>query len=227
MAETGRLLAVAFVILLASGCVSNQQNAPNATTNPAASNQTNSSVPAPAVQPAVGGGIQVTDEGSVQVASVAANGTAFPMQEYPNQFTSVGFYSDTFVKIDSSSIKFLDGNESIWLTPQIRGNRTILLNAIYSRSVSCSPDTVTILGKDYSISALRNASALDADPKWKVALYYNGSCLSRVIVYMDGYYGNLGDGDTVPLFMDDGGILFRLDRSGQGQSISVIATKPA
>ncbi len=211
--------------------------------------------------------ILVSGNSSVSVAKVMAlqNGTKgwrFPLKDYPKPFEVAGLYSDSFVVLNSSHIKMLGPNETIWLTPMIRsGDKAVLFNAIYSKDIDTTAcrkdidDTITtmgqkeppqntsilILGKQYALGDpfLVNGSSFGLDDKWRVQILiepirpakvseeqywissYMYKCPRQIIIYMDGYFSDIKDGEQIPLFRNDNTILFKFDRERTGTGNSM------
>src|SRR5271157_2164040 len=122
--------------------------------------------------------ISVGGEENLSVVTIRTANSTFPMQGYPDEFIDAGLYSDSFIELNSTYMKWLGPNESIWITPMIRDGKGVLFNAIYSNEISCNDSVVKILGKDYPISSLENGSSFGNDDKWKVVIEENG-CLER------------------------------------------------
>ena len=165
----------------------------------------------------------------VRIGSKFDNGRwKFPHQSYPGEFTDAGLYSDTFLMLNKSLLMTLDENEAIWLTAGMgNDNQTVLFNAIYSNEVfGCGGASVRILGRDYPISTLHDGSSFGNDDRWKVKLLKNGTCLKRVIIYMDGYFSDLKDGDEISLFRSDNAVLFGFKDIVKKPNIEVIGTRP-
>lgn len=159
-------------------------------------------------------------------AAEAGGGWQFPLQDYDDEFLFAGLHSDSFIRLDNTQIPWLRDGEEIWLTPMVRtGNQAILFNAIYSIDLDCDDAAVPILGKVYSRAQLRDGSAFEGDDKWKVA-WENEGCPARAIVYLDGYFYDMKDGEEIPLFKNDGTVSFRFERLDSGPVIKVIATEP-
>lgn len=163
----------------------------------------------------------------------------FPLSNYEDEFVNVSLYSDSFIKLNKSHIKWLDESESIWLTPLIRkDNQTVLFNAIYSNDISgCNKSKVRILGKTYDIEELKSDSSFQDDDKWKIRIEVNGTsnsytsayisfCPTRIVIYLDGYFSDLKKDDQIPLFRNDNTILFKLENLTNEPTMVVIATKP-
>lgn len=164
----------------------------------------------------------------VTIKAAEENGKwQFPLQDYEDEFLFAGLHSDSFIVLNSSHISWLGDGEEIWLTPMIRsGEQTILFNAIYSMDLDCDDAAVPILGKLYSRAQLEDGSRFGNDDKWKVAWENKGGCPARAIIYLDGYFYDIKSGEEIELFRNDGTVLFRFERLGDGPVIKVKATKP-
>lgn len=171
--------------------------------------------------------ITVTGDENIAKIEIKSSNLQFPLKKYEKQFVNVGLHSEAFIKLDKSHIAFLDDNEAIWLTPMIRNNSGVLFNAIYSQDVdSCKSAHVNILGKDYNLGALKNASSFRGDDKWKILFDYNGTyCIKRVIIYMDGYFYNLKDGEQINLFRNDNTLVLSFELETEPK-IRITAVRP-
>lgn len=183
---------------------------------------------------------EVTDEGlitvkgneDVRVVTIKATEKGgnwyFPLEDYEDEFLSVGLHSDSFIKLDSTYMELLDENEAIWLIPMVEDeNEGVLFDAIYSREIeNCNIFPLKILGKEYELSQLENGSAFENDDKWKVLLEYGDTCVERVVIYLDGYFYDLKDDDQINLFRNDNTILFRFKNLENSPQADIIATKP-
>ncbi len=171
--------------------------------------------------------ITVTGDENIAKIEIKSSNLQFPLKKYEKQFVNVGLHSEAFIKLDKSHIAFLDDNEAIWLTPMIRNNSGVLFNAIYSKDVdSCKSAYISILGKSYNLGSLKNASSFRGDDKWKILFDYNGTyCIKRLIIYMDGYFYNLKEGEQINLFRNDNTMVlsFQLEEE---QKIKITAVKP-
>jgi hypothetical protein len=176
--------------------------------------------------------ISVSGNEDVRVVTIKAVGEEgrwdFQLSEYEDEFIGVGLHSDSFIRLNSSHFELLEDNEAFWLTPMIKtGNRTVLFNAVYSQDIdNCGQENVNIIGKDYELSKLGNGSSFEHDDKWKVALEYDDACLKRLVIYLDGYFYDLGDDETVNLFRSDNTVLFRFRELEGRPEVNVILTKP-
>lgn len=171
------------------------------------------------------------DEGGISTIRVGAINSGgkwrFPVGLYENEFESAGLYSDSFIQINKTHAGWLDSDERIWITPMIRNGSGVIFNAIYSKEInSCAATTIRILGKDYSLENLKNGSSFNNDEKWKVLLDYNGGCLKRVVVSMDGYFYDIKEGQQINLFRNDNTILLAFDNLETSPRIRIVATKP-
>lgn len=160
-------------------------------------------------------------------ASLVDEEWQFPLEKYPEQFIDVNLHSEGFIKLDDSHIGFLDENEAIWLTPMIANNTGVLFNAIYSNELpECDLDTIKILGKVYAISELRHESSFKNNNKWKVLHDYEGNCLERIIIYMDGYFYDIENNEQINLFRNDNTIIIQFIGLDEEPIVKIIATKP-
>jgi hypothetical protein len=152
----------------------------------------------------------------------------FPMADYDHRFESVGLYSSAFLMLNKSQIYWLDDGESVWLTV-MRGNGSgVLFNAVYENDkVDCASGQIRILGKDYPLSDMKQGSSFQLDDKWKVARDPDNTCPKRMIVYLDGYFDGLKDGEFLSLFRNDNTILLKFMDNESVPKVEVIATRPA
>lgn len=177
--------------------------------------------------------IQLGGDENIRVVTIKAweeeNKWHFPIQEYEDEFIDVGLHSDAFIQFDGNQIELLEDSEAIWLTPMIKSdNKTVLFNAIYSHDIAnCGSEKVKIMGKEYDLSSLRNGSAFENDDKWKVVLDYDGACLKRIVIYLDGYFYDLEDNDQINLFRNDNTVLFKFENLEEKPKIKLIITKPS
>lgn len=214
------ILLLAMGIILA-GCV-NQGVGEGPTKQTIYQNLGNATVIVPA-QPQL---ITSSDQGNVQVVTMKSVNQSFPMNIYDQRFLFAGLYSDTFVMLNNSQIKWLGPNESIWLTLYKGNGSGVLFNAIYLNQVQdCGSGRLSILGKTYQMSQLQNGSSFNNDDKWKVSIDSNG-CPKQLIIYLDGYFDGLKDGEQIPIFRDDNTILLEFDNLETSPSAKVIATTP-
>ena len=175
--------------------------------------------------------IKVSGDENIGVVRISAKNVSgrmlFPMTDYEGQFESAGLYSDAFVVLNKSHIKWLDDDESIWLTV-MRGNGSgVLFNAIYSNEkIDCSSGKIRVLGKEYALSVLRHGSSFLRDDKWKIARNPDSACPKRLVIYLDGYFEGLKDNETISLFRNDNTILMKFMDLESEPKVDVIATKP-
>ncbi|MDD5340068.1 MAG: hypothetical protein PHV13_02355 [Candidatus ainarchaeum sp.] len=164
----------------------------------------------------------------VSISAVNQNGSwLFPMKDYEGQFQSAGLYSTAFMQLNGSQIRWLDAGESIWLTAMVRNGTGVLFNAVYSNdAVNCSTGNIRILGRDYALSGLRNGSSFLRDDKWKVAVDSQGGCPSRILIYMDGYFDRMKDGEQINLFRNDNTVLLSFEGLATSPSLRMIAIEP-
>ena len=152
----------------------------------------------------------------------------FPIEDHEDEFIAIGLHSDSFIKLNNTHLKFLDDEEAVWIHPMIQsGERTVLFDAIYSRDIAeCRPETVRILGKEYPASLLKNRSTFESDDKWKVGLEKEGSCLKRVVVFLDGYFYDIGDNERIQLFRNDNTLVFQFEHLDGDPNVKLVAVKP-
>ena len=164
----------------------------------------------------------------VELSSYRVNNEPkFQVLYYKDQFTKLGIHSDSFIKLETRHLAMLDENETIWITPMVHNNSGVLLNVIYSREIdNCSAASIEILGKNYRLKNLKNTASFNNDDKWKVLLDYNGNCLKRVVITMDGYFYDIKDGQQINLFRNDNTILLAFTNIATDPKIRVVATKP-
>ncbi len=175
--------------------------------------------------------ISVKGNSSLSVVEISAYEKGgkwiFPIENYTDEFLEVGLHSDAFIKLNNSHLMFLDDEESVWLHPMINKNQTVLFDAIYSREIkNCSATETAILGKKYPLSQLQDGSSYENDDKWKVAFEKEGGCLKRIVIYLDGYFYDLGQ-EQISLFRNDNTILFWFNDTKDEPSVKVIGTMPA
>jgi len=175
--------------------------------------------------------ITVSGDEDVSVTEIKAKWTRtkwqFPIEDHIDEFIGVGLHSDSFIKLNNSHVKFLDDNETIWIHPMIQsGNRTVLFDAIYAREVNCNESMVSILGKEYEMSKLKDGSSFEFDDKWKIGLEKEGDCTKRVVIYLDGYFYDLGNDEQINLFRNDNTILFKFNNIETEPYVSIIGTRP-
>ena len=150
----------------------------------------------------------------------------FPVGEHEDEFIEAGLHSDSFIRLNSSQLMLLDDEESVWIHPMIEsGDKAVLFDAVYAREIdNCSVGQVKILGKEYAVQELVDDSSFESDDKWKMVLVEEQGCLSRIIVYLDGYFYDLEDDDQISLFRNDNTILFRFDGIGGQPYVEIIGT---
>lgn len=132
----------------------------------------------------------------------------FPLEIYEDEFVSIGQYQDYFIKLDNTHMPSLAEGEALWLYPMVveddAGENTgILFKAFHSNEVECDGGIIKILGKTYSIENLKDGSSFLGDDKWKIAHEYEGDCLNRVVIYLDGYFYDLENEEKIDLFFND------------------------
>jgi len=218
-----RLLVCALALMLVFGCLVPQEKAE---AKDEIGKTLNISVKVPEK-----GLISVSGDENLSVVTVRAANVSgrwqFPMQDYAGEFESAGVYSVSFIKLNRSQIPWLEKDEAIWLTPMIRNGKGVLFNSVYTNEVAnCSAGTVKILGKSYELDKLKRGSSFENDDKWKVALERPGGCVKRIIIYMDGYFSDLKDGDQIPLFRSDNTILIEFNSLASNPHVRIIATMP-
>lgn len=174
--------------------------------------------------------ITISGDERIATVSIAASKTSdqwqFPLTSYSQPFADVGLYSDAFIKLDNTKVKILDDGESIWLTPLVRNGSGVLFNAIYSKELTeCNPEKVNILGKYYRLSDLASSTSFRNDDRWKLSFDHDGNCVSRIVVYMDGYFSNLKDDEQVSLFRNDNTILISFKNLENNPELKIIGTK--
>ncbi|MFH1685146.1 MAG: hypothetical protein ABH983_02465 [Candidatus Micrarchaeota archaeon] len=209
-------------IFLAIGCIAQEEKAPKEQIEVEVANL--SIVPQDGL-------IIVTGNENLSVVNIKAKQSAtkwqFPLEEHVDEFLDVGLHSDTFLVLDNSHIKMLDENETVWLIPMIQSeNSAVLFDAVYAKEVSCEDKTANILGKEYEISKLKDASSFEFDDKWKIGLEKENDCTKRIVIYLDGYFYDLKDNEQLNLFRNDNTILFKFSNLGDEPQIEVIGTKP-
>lgn len=165
----------------------------------------------------------------VTIRAAKTNGRwQFPLQDYPDEFLAAGLYSDTFIRLNRSHMAWLYPGEDIWLTPMVKDGKGVLFNAVYSKEVAdCDADMVDVLGRGYPLSDLTDGSSFVNDDKWKVALEKEGGCVKRIVIYLDGYFSDLQDGEQISLFRNDNTVLFGFEDMANEPKVKVIATRPA
>lgn len=151
----------------------------------------------------------------------------FPAQDYDDEFLFAGLHSDSFMMLNHTQIRWLDDNEAIWLTLMRWNGSGVLFNAVYSnRIATCNASGISILGKEYPLSQLKNGSSFLNDDKWKVAVESENGCAKRVIIYLDGYFDGLKESDQIPLFRNDNTILLQFGNLASEPEATVIGTRP-
>jgi len=172
--------------------------------------------------------ISISENQSAVMVLIRSTGSGprFALGEYQDEFIRFGMHSDSFIRLDQSRISTLNESESLWLMPMLRNGSGVLFNAIYSNDVSdCNTQSIDILGKRYLVSQLQNGSAFESDDKWKVGLDYEDGCLKRVVVYLDGYFYDLKDGEQLSLFGNDERIMFGFMNLSSQPAFEVVAAK--
>ena len=226
MMNPSKLLICALLALALFGCLS--QNVPpseNMSKEQLGKELGNATITA---QPGL---VTSSDQGVIQVVTIRATNASgrwrFPMQDYNDEFLFAGLYSDSFVKLNKSQIRWLDDGESIWLTI-MRGNGSgVLFNAIYSNEMNdCGTGGIRILGKNYTHVQLKNGSSFGSDDKWKVAIESSGGCTKRVVIYLDGYFDGLKDGEQINLFRNDNTVLLEFVDLDKEPKVRVVTTRP-
>lgn len=175
------------------------------------------------------------------------SGWQFPLSDYDNEFLSIGLHSDSFIQLNSSHIPWLGDGERIWLTPMLRNGSGTLFNAIYSKEVDCNATIVDILGKEYRMSELGYGGRFENDDKWQVRVEvqeivppnmteeervryelssYREFCPKRVVIYLDGYFYDVKEGDQINLFRNDNTVLFKFVNLQGEPRVEVVATRP-
>lgn len=215
-----KLTGLIIGIMILAGCLSQPQGAPSKEGLLQNLSVQNAAIAQPGL-------ITSSDQGPVQVVTIRSVNGSFPMTIYSQRFLFAGLYSDTFVMLNGSQIRWMGPNESIWLTVY-RGNGSgVVFNAIYSNTIDdCGAGGVEMLGKNYSIGELRNGSSFGNDDKWKVSLDSINGCPTGVAVYLDGYFDGLKDGEQIPLFRNDNTVLLEFDDLEGVPLARVIATRP-
>jgi hypothetical protein len=216
------LIVTALLLVFIAGCVSQ----PAETKDTLEKELDREPIKAPVKTP-----IKVTDSGNIQVIEVKAENVSgrwkFPLENRTDEFIDIGFHSDVYIVLNNSHVKFLDNNESIWITPLVKDERMMLFNALYAREVdSCKEKQVAVLGKTYAVDTLKNGSSFEFDDKWKIAWEEEGGCRKRLIIYMDGYYSDLKEGEQINLFRNDNTLLLKVTKNPEEQMMEIIATKP-
>jgi hypothetical protein len=177
--------------------------------------------------------VSVSGDENLSVATVSASrvgkGWQFPLEDHRDEFIAFGIHSDAFIRLNSSHLKPMEEDESIWLTPMLKdGNRTVLFNAVYSKEVGdCGRGELSILGKAYRKEALTDGGSFELDDKWKVGLDEEDECLKRLVIYQDGYFYDLEEDEELSLFRNDNTILFGFRDIGDAPKVRIVATKPA
>jgi len=230
------------IVLMMMGCLQPEVAQP---TKEELANELASNVIAPPL-------ITVSGNENLSVVTMRAvdtsSGWQFPLSDYNDEFINVGLYSDSFIKLNKSQIPWLEDGEAIWLTPMLRNGTGTLFNAIYSKEIdNCNATTLTILGKEYRMSELEYGGRFENDDKWQVGVLeemveppnmteeqqrqydlssYREFCPRRVVIYLDGYFYDIKEGDQVNLFRNDNTILFQFkDLAGEPKA-EVVATRP-
>jgi len=171
--------------------------------------------------------ISVATVDETQVVKIKTLYGMFQLDEYEDEFIDAGLHSDSFIQLSNEHISFLEEEEAVWLTPDIKDGRGVLFNAIYSREMtSCNPAEVEIMGKEYSIKELEASEDFESDSRWKLHLSYEAECLKRIIIYMDGYFYDLEDYEEISLFRDDNTIVLSFRGLENEPRIDIVATKP-
>ncbi|GEM_PF-2369999 len=209
-------------LVLAIGCVAQEEQAPKEEV--AVELENLSTIPKQGL-------IAVTGDEQLSVARIKAKKEGskwqFPIEEHVDEFIEVGLHSDTFLVLNNSHIRMLGSDESIWLIPMIEsGNSAVLFDAVYAKEVSCEDKTTTILGEGYDISKFEDGSSFEFDDKWKIGLERENGCTKRIVIYLDGYFYDLEDGEQLNLFRNDNTILFKFTNTDSNPQIEIIGTKP-
>ena len=218
-----KIIGIILALILVFGCIS--QNMPF-------KNETKEIETEIQNHPSITNDNLISSDGDSQVSTVTLtaapyNGSwKFPISDYNYPFISANIHSTAYVVLNSSTLKTLDENESIWLTPLIRsGNSTLLFNAIYKNDFgSCNPKNVIIIGKSYPLSAFHNGQSFEFDDKWKVFVFEENGCKKSMIIYLDGYFGAIGENEQISLFRNDNTVLFTF-KVGSPPKISIIGTR--
>src|SRR5271157_4125230 len=131
-------ILIMFLAVLAAGCLAQYGN--QAQGKQSLLDQLNST--ANITQPGL---ITSSDQGNVQVVTIQSVNQSFPMQSYPNEFLFAGLYSDTFVMLNDSQVRWMEPGESIWLTIYKGNGSGVVFNAIYSDDIqNCGSDGLII-----------------------------------------------------------------------------------
>lgn len=176
--------------------------------------------------------ISVSGNENVSIVKIKAarvgGGWQFPLENHTDRFLEFGLHSDYFVSLNNSHLKFLENDESVYLTPMIKdGNRTVLFNAIYHRDVSDrSADTVSILGKEYGVAGLATGASFGNDDKWKVSLKKDQGFVREFVIYMDGYFYDMEEGEQINLFRNDNTLLLSFKDMESTPYVEIVGTRP-
>lgn len=119
--------------------------------------------------------------------------------------------------------------QAIWIAPMIKDDKGALFEAVYSTDLEEYCDLIDFKGKNYRLTIvekpsttqdkivrggeislrelgsgntikLKDGSSLNNDDKWKVVLGWKNDRLAKIIIYMDGYYYDIEEGEEVQLF---------------------------
>lgn len=129
----------------------------------------------------------------------------FPLEEYEDEFLGVDLYSDSFIKLDRTHIRWLSSGEAIWITPMVRDGKGVLFNAMYTNEWYCNRSEVSVLGKQYRTWIFEDGLSFENNDKWKVRIEEKEGC-ERLVIYMDGYFYDIEEGEEIPLFRNDGSL---------------------
>lgn len=199
---------------------------------------------APALTP---DSIYVQQDGPVSTIGIEAqrvnDSWRFPLGNYPDEFRGVSLYNERFIQLNKTQIPFLEEGESVWLTPAIQNGSGVLVNALYSKKFqACHSSNLSILGKSYARDELIPNADLPYfrnDDRWQVRFeqrqiktnvtplsYDMDFCDDRLVIFLNGYFDNIKEGEEIHLFRNDNTLLLKFVNLGTKPRVEVIATRP-
>ncbi|MDD5337393.1 MAG: hypothetical protein PHS02_02820 [Candidatus ainarchaeum sp.] len=222
------LVCALLALALLSGCI----------TNPPASSPNNTIhyVPSDNVSPEPEANLSIlmnlTENETtsiVYIKTLNRNGEwLFPLQNYSGEFAKAGLYSSVFIKLNSSQLKTLGNDESLWVTPYTSDGKGILFNAIFSKELSsCNLSAVRLLGKYYTLDYLKTSPNFNNDDKWKIATVSENGCIKRILIVQSGYFYNISENESIQLFTNDGSLSAQFKNLGSTPELIISGLKPA
>jgi|GEM_PF-6732360 len=243
------LIVLAAIVML-FGCVA--QPAPEENVSTAVTNMSNVSVPGDAfAAKAVDGKFMTVDYSFLDNSNPFSDGAGGDLGKTSTAYIKIDQSNLNFLAGGCDG----NEKQAFWINPIVREGKGIIFDAVYSIDTEGDCYNLKFLGREYwvigsfppnttgsvlrrggeivlrdkttyEVVELKDGSSLNNDDRWKVVLGWKNNKLAKVIVYMEGYFYDIEEGEKIGLFGSEE-LMAMFEDLGSGPVFKLIAVAPS